>query len=405
MSATASPAAGGPEPTAPPTGSARAWAAVASLGLGIFILVTIEELPIGVLTLMSTDLGVSDGVAGLAVTLPGILAAAVALVTPVVTRGLNRRLVLVLALACVVLSCLGTVLGPGILAVLGSRVFAGIAIGLYWATLPVVAVRQVGPERAAQALTVAFAGTGGALVVGVPLGSWIGAHLGWREAFLVLGAVALAVLVLVQVLVRPVRAVEPTRWSDLAQAIRTPGVSYAVTLTALVISGQFITYGYVSPLLQSQVGVGAGQVALMLLVFGIAGLAGNFAVAPVIRREPAHAILVIAAGMALALLALVGLAHGVIGGAVAMAAWGFFTGGASVSIQSFVTRHSGRFEESGTALNSAMFNLAIAVATLVGGRLLDGVGIGLNVAVSVVLLLTGAVVIGRWLLTRTRVDA
>lgn len=385
-----------------PRGSLRAWAAVASLGLGIFVLVTIEELPIGVLTLMSADLGVTDGVTGLSVTLPGLIAAGTALITPVVTRGLDRRLVLVIALASVVLSCGLSVLSIGIGTLLFSRIFAGIAIGMYWATLPVVAVRQVPAGREAQALTVAFAGTGGALVLGVPLGSWIGAHLGWRESFLVLGILAAVVLVLVLFLVRPVRSQEPTRWADLAGALRTPGVLYAVTLTGLVITGQFITYGYVSPLLQTLVGISAPQVAGMLLAFGIAGLIGNFAVAPLLRRDPGITVAVIAAGMALSLLAMVSFAHGLVGGAVAMAVWGLFTGGASVSIQTFVTRYSGRYEESGTALNSSMFNFAIAIAALIGGRLLDLTDIRVNVHVSVVMLLCGLLVAVHWLLRRAR---
>ena len=76
-----------------------------ALAIGIFVLITVEELPIGVLSVMAPDLGVSEGMAGLAVTIPGILAGVVALCTPVLVRGMDRRLVLVLALASVVVSC------------------------------------------------------------------------------------------------------------------------------------------------------------------------------------------------------------------------------------------------------------------------------------------------------------
>lgn len=169
-------------PTPPAPRGARPWLAIAALGLGIFMLITIEELPIGVLTLMADDLGITRGQAGLAVTLPGVLAAAIALVVPVITRGLDRRTVLVVALACVVVSCFLSVVSVGIATLLLSRLFAGVAIGLYWATLPIVAVRQVAPGLEARALTLAFAGSGTALVLGVPLASAIGTHAGWREA-------------------------------------------------------------------------------------------------------------------------------------------------------------------------------------------------------------------------------
>ena len=106
--------------------SARRWAGVAALAVGIFVLITIEELPIGVLSVMAPDLGVDEGVAGLAVTVPGILAGVVALCTPVIVRGMDRRLVLVLALASVALSCALSVVAPTFAVLLLARLFAGI---------------------------------------------------------------------------------------------------------------------------------------------------------------------------------------------------------------------------------------------------------------------------------------
>ena len=150
--------------------SARRWAAVVALAVGIFVLITIEELPIGVLSVMAPELGVSEGVAGLAVTVPGVLAGAVALCTPVIVRGLDRRLVLVLALVSVVISCALSVVAQSFAVLLFARLFAGVSIGLYWAVLAIVAIGQVPRRHIARALTIAFSGAGGALVLGVQIG-------------------------------------------------------------------------------------------------------------------------------------------------------------------------------------------------------------------------------------------
>ena len=75
--------------------SARRWSGVVALALGIFVLITIEELPIGVLSVMAPELGISEGLAGVSVTVPGVLAGVVAVLTPVIVRGMDRRLVLV----------------------------------------------------------------------------------------------------------------------------------------------------------------------------------------------------------------------------------------------------------------------------------------------------------------------
>ncbi|MGO1258912.1 MAG: MFS transporter, partial [Brachybacterium sp.] len=160
--------------------SARRWAGIVALAAGIFVLITIEELPIGVLSVMAPDLGVSEGMAGLTVTVPGVLAGIVAVLTPVIVRGMDRRLVLVLALASVVVSSALSVIAPTFAVLLISRLFAGISIGLYWAVMAIVALGQVGKEHAARALTIAFSGAGAALVLGVPVAAWIGTHMGWR---------------------------------------------------------------------------------------------------------------------------------------------------------------------------------------------------------------------------------
>ncbi len=377
----------------------RRWAAVAAIGIGIFTLVTVEELPIGVLTLIADDLGVSRGIVGLAVTLPGVLAAVIALVAPVITRRLDRRLVLVLALVAVVVSCGLSVLSTGMYSLLFSRIFAGIAIGLYWPAMPVITVRQVPAERSAAALTVAFAGTGGALVLGVPFASWLGSQLGWRESFMVVGGLALVVLVGILLLVRPVHADEPTRLADLLSAFQRRGVRYAVAMAGLVVSGQFLTYSYVSPLLQEAAGLEVDAVAPMLLVFGVAGLIGNFAAAPLLRRSPGAAVVTISVGISVSLLAIELLVHGPSLAAVLVAVWGLFAGAVSVVMQTFVTRYAGRYEESATALNSTIFNLSIAMGALVGGRLIDAFGVRAPAWVSVALIACAGVLAVRWIAT------
>lgn len=381
------------------TGTAR-WAAVAALAVGIFVLITIEELPIGVLGVMAPDLGVSPSVGGLAVTVPGVLAAVVAMATPVLARGLDRRLVLVLALLCVTASSVVSVFAPSFAVLLLGRVLAGAAIGLYWAVLPIVAVGQVAPHQHAAALTLAFSGTGGALVLGVPLATWIGTHLGWREAFAVVGAAALVMAVVIAVLVRPVPSAAPVTPARMLAAARDRGVRHAVALTLLLVVGQFVTYSYVSPLLTAA-GVPLTSTGELLLAFGVAGLIGNFAIAPVIRRRGAPiAVLVVAAGLGLSLLAVALLLHSPLAALLLMPVWGLFAGAASVTVQSFVDAEADGHVEEGTALNSGAFNVAIALGAALGGLLLELVGRTGMVTVSVLLALGATVLVARYAVTR-----
>ncbi|GAA4523914.1 MFS transporter [Brachybacterium paraconglomeratum] len=379
--------------------SARRWAGVVALAAGIFVLITIEELPIGVLSVMAPDLGVSEGVAGLAVTVPGVLAGIVAVLTPVIVRGMDRRLVLVLALASVVISSGLSVIAPNFVMLLISRVFAGISIGLYWAVMAIVALGQVRKEHAARALTIAFSGAGAALVLGVPVAAWIGTHVGWRAAFGIVGAVAAVVALVILVLVRPVRSPVKVTPAMMLVAARTRGVRYAVALTLLVVVAQFITYSYVSPILLERADVPVTDIGMMLLAYGIAGLIGNFAIAPLLRRSAPWGVLVVGVGVAVSLLAVYLLMDSPASALAILPLWGLFVGAISVAIQAFVGSEAGEVLEEGTALNSAVFNVSIAVGALVGGLIIDRAGQGTLILTSTAMVSAGALVAARYVLT------
>lgn len=383
----------------------RAWAAVVVLGLGIFVLITIEEAPIGVLTLMADDLGVSRGTAGLAVTVPGILAGLVSLVTPVLTRAWNRRTVLIAALASVVISCALTVLAPTFPLVVVARLFAGLAIGLYWAVLAVVAVRQVRPERVPLALSIVYGGVGGALVLGVPLVAWIGSHLGWRESFVAIGVLAILEGIAVLALVRPVDSGEPVSVQRMRAALAVPGVRYSLVFAGLIVVGHFISYGYVSPLLQGLAHVPVDAIGPMLLAFGIAGLAGNFAITPLLRRSPVTGVLVIALGTVVSVLLVLTVVRSAAVAAPVMVLWGTFAGAASVSIQAFVIRESGRHEEAATAMNSAVYNASIAIGAGIGGGIIDLAGLPWLLVATAVIVGLGAFACLRWMRVHGHVGA
>ncbi|MDN6303580.1 MAG: MFS transporter [Brachybacterium sp.] len=378
---------------------ARRWGAVVALAIGIFVLITVEELPIGVLSVMAPDLGVSEGVAGLAVTVPGILAGVVALCTPVIVRGMDRRLVLVLALTSVVVSCALSVIAPSFAVLLLARLFAGVAIGLYWAVMAIVALGQVPARHAARALTLAFAGAGGALVLGVPVAAWIGAHVGWRMAFAVVGIVAAVVAVLILVLVEPVRSPVKVTGGMMLTAARTRGVRYALGLVALAVVGQFITYSCISPVLIARADVGLGASGLMLLIYGITGLAGNFAVGPLVRRSAPAGVLVVVAGTAVSLLAVMTVMDDPRAAILVMAVWGLCVGGISVAMQAFIGSEAEDVLEEATALNSAGFNSAIAVGALLGGLILDAAGQTPMILTSVLMVGGGAVLAAHYLRT------
>ena len=361
------------EPRPLPAWGVREIGALITLSLGMFTLVTSEQLPIGVLAVQAADLHVSAGTAGLSVTVPGVVAASLAILAPVLIRELDRRLVIVLALAVTIVSMVASAVAPTFEVLLLSRVLAGVGIGLYWPILPVVALRQAPPERGAVALSLVFAGNAGAIVLGVPFVAWLGAVFSWRASYAAVGALALLVLLAALLLVRPVRTGQKISLRAMAAATRTAPVRWAAAMTLMLVTGHFAAYSFVSPLLIGRAGAAEEQVGGLLLAFGLLGILGNFLATPLLKHRPSRLIAGLGAGITLTLLAVLVFLDSLPTAWLLMPLWGLFAGALSVSIQAFVSRAGADagVEEQAAAVNSSMFSVSIAVGAAFGGLLFD----------------------------------
>lgn len=359
------------------------WPAVGWVAVGIFTMITIEELPIGLLPVMAADLGTTIGAATWTITVPGFVAAVMCLLTPLVIRGLDRGQVLIGALLLMAVAACASAAAPSLGWLIAARVFIGIAIGVFWSLAAPVGMRLVRSEHAARALTLIFAGVSVAVVAGVPLVTWIGTTLGWRQANLVLaGAGALAALALYLAL-PPTTARYRITPSHLLAAASRRGVQLSLALTALVVTAHYCAYALISQALIERGQIVVTQLGLMLLIFGLAGVVGNFTIGMVLKYSSAAAVMVVAAGLLISLLLLTFGMQGPTSAASVMLMWGLFAGALSVAIQAFVLDAAGTYSEEATALNSAVFNIAIAGGALIGGQLFDAGGLGVVLWVAV----------------------
>ena len=153
--------------------SPRWWAVVAVM-IGIFLLVTAEQLPIGLLSQVAESMGVTPGMAGLMVTVPGVVAAFSAPLLPVAVGRLDRRIMLTLMMAVMVLGSVLSAMASNFALLLAARVLVGISIGGFWAIAGSIAPRLVPSDQVSRAMTIIFGGVAAASVLGVPLGTLLG---------------------------------------------------------------------------------------------------------------------------------------------------------------------------------------------------------------------------------------
>ncbi len=364
--------AGGPHEE---TATARSWLGVASIALGVFVVVTAEQLPIGLLTSVSGDLGVSEGQAGLMVTLPGFIAAVAAPLVPLAIGALDRRIALLGLMALMAAASVLSALAPSYITLLASRILVGLSIGGFWAIAGGLAPRLVPAASVPRATSLIFGGVAAASVLGIPIGTLIGEYTGWRSAFVALAvgsALVIAGLLIAIPRLRPERAIGVT---VLARQLRNRAVTSGLLVTLLLVTAQFATYTYISPMAQSLMGIGSMFVAPLLLGYGIAGVIGNFIIGMRGSRNVATTMLVISLALAALMFGIAAIARHEIAGALFVLAWGFVYGGVSVSLQTWMLRAAPEAAEAATSLWVCVFNFSIALGAFVGGAAVDHIGL------------------------------
>ncbi len=378
----------------PPVSALRGWLGVTAVTAGTFTVVTSEMLPVGLLTPIGAALRVSEGSAGLALTVTGLVAAVSApLLTAALSR-IERRVVLCGLMAVLGLGNLGTAWAPTFGVLMGARVLVGVGMGGVWALAASSAARLV-PARSVNAATsLVFSGVAVASVLGIPAGTVLGALAGWRIVFAAAAGLALLVLMVMAAALPRLPATEGAALGGVLRLTRQPGLRVALLVVAFLVTGHFAAYTYVRPVLEEVTGVGAETIGTLLLVYGIAGVAGNFGAGAAAARTPRKTLIAIGSILAAAAIALPVLGASPPQALVLMVVWGLAYGGVSVSTQNWVFAASPGAKEGASALFAGVFNAAIALGSLTGGLAADRVGLAaalwLGGALAVVAVLVAA---------------
>lgn len=347
------------------------WLAVVSVMMGIFSIVTTEILPIGLLTPIGDTFGVSDGTAGLMMTLPGILAAVAAPTVTVATGRVDRRVMLCVLMLVLASADLLAAVAPSYWVMLVSRVLVGLVIGGFWSIAAGLASRLVPEGQVGAATAVIFSAVPLGSVLGVPAGVFLGNLAGWRTAFVAMGMLTLAVFAALVVLLPPLPPRGVTRLSVLRDLLGATRIRVGLFVTFLIVMAHFGTYTYVTPFLEDVTQAGPEFITASLLAYGVAGIVGNF-VAGTAARRALRATFIAAAGMlATATLLLPVIGTGKPGAIVLLVVWGLAYGAVPVCSQTWFLTSAPQAQEAASVLFTSSFQATLSLGALAGGAVVD----------------------------------
>jgi predicted MFS family arabinose efflux permease len=374
--------------------------ALLALTISAFAIGTTEFVIVGLIPTIAEQLGVTVPSAGLLVT---IYAIGVAIGAPVLTALTGRVPRKLLLISLMVLFTLGNLLAwqsPGYGTLVVARLLTGLAHGVFFSIGSTIATSLVAKEKAASAIAIMFGGLTVALVTGVPLGTFIGQHFGWRETFLAVSLIGVIATVASAILVpNNIKNQASASIREQFKVLTHPRLLLIYAITALGYGGVFTTFTFLAPMMQELAGFSAPAVSWILLAYGIAVAIGNIWGGKLADRHGAvRALSFIFAALAVLLLVFQFTASHSIAALLTVIVMGVFAFGNVPGLQVYVVQKAEQYTPNAvdvaSGLNIAAFNVGIALGSVIGGQTVATLGLAQTPWIGALIVLVALLLVG-----------
>lgn len=355
--------------------------ALLALTISAFAIGTTEFVIVGLVQTIAEQLSISLPSAGLLVS---IYALGVAIGAPVLTALTGKLPRKQLLLALMVLFTIGNLLAwqaPGYMTLVVARLLTGLAHGVFFSIGSTIATSLVPKEKAASAIAIMFGGLTVALVTGVPLGTFIGQHFGWRETFLAVSMLGVIAIIASAVLVpRNIPGRAAASLSEQLKVLTHPRLLMIYAITALGYGGVFTAFTFLTPMMQDLAGFTPNAVSLILLGYGIAVAIGNIWGGKLADKHGAvPALKFIFAALAVLLMVFQFTASIHYAALATILVMGIFAFGNVPGLQVYVVQKAEQYTPAAvdvaSGLNIAAFNVGIALGSVIGGQTVEHYGL------------------------------
>jgi predicted MFS family arabinose efflux permease len=374
--------------------------ALFALTISAFAIGTTEFVIVGLVPTIAEQLAISLPSAGMLVSIYALGVTIGAPVLTALTGSLPRKQLLV---ALMVLFTAGNLLAwqaPGYMTLIVARLLTGLAHGVFFSIGSTIATSLVPKEKAASAIAIMFGGLTVALVTGVPLGTFIGQHFGWRETFLAVSMLGVIALISSQLLIPaniPGRAAASIR--DQVKVLTHPRLLLIYAVTALGYGGVFTAFTFLAPMMQDLAGFSPTAVSWILLGYGVSVAIGNIWGGKLADKHGAVPALKFIFAALFVLLMLFQLTASTQYAALAtILVMGIFAFGNVPGLQVYVVQKAEQFTPNAvdvaSGLNIAAFNVGIALGSVIGGQTVEHYGLAQTPWIGALIVLAAFLLMG-----------
>lgn len=364
------------------------------MALCVAMLIAAEFMPVSLLTPIASDLSATVGMAGQAIAISGLFAVFSSLLIPTIASRFDRRHVLIALTGLMLASLLLIAAAPNFGVLMAARALLGITIGGFWALATATIMRLVPGQAVPKALGVMYMGNAVATAFAAPIGSYLGAIIGWRGSFWALAPIVIANLVWQWVSLPSMPPQAAISVGKIIGLLKCRHIAVAMLAVMLTFSGAFATFTYLRPFLETYTQVTVPQLSLLLLGLWVAGFAGTYGATALLGRHLYALLRWLPLALGAVTLSMLAVGHVLWAVAVAMIAWGALNSAIPVAWSTWLSRDVSDEPESGGGLIVAAIQLSIMLGAALGGFLLDHLSIAATLLGGMALLVLAGLTAG-----------
>ena len=345
----------------------RSLPALLVLALGLFVVGTNAFVIAGLLPRVAAGLGATATQVSWSITSYSLVVAVAAPAVSILLPRVPRATLMAAGLAVFALGTAVSALAPDLAVFIAGRTFSGLGGAALVPTATAAAASLARPEKRGQALAIVGAGFTLATAVGSPLGTALGGVAGWRFALWCIVAIAAVLVVAIPLVVRDVPVPPAVTLKRRLAPLADLRIVAPLGTTLLMIAGFNIVYIFSAAVTHASTGGSGTLLAVLLLAYGVAGIAGNAIAGPLTDRFGSRPVALIALGaQALTLVVLAFSEASFVATIVVFAVWG----GAAFAIAIPVQHRLVHVDPESSALALSWYSTAmyvgIAIAPPIG---------------------------------------
>ena len=347
-----------------------AWLPVISLAFAAFIFNTTEFVPVGLLPSIADSFRMDVAHTGLLITGYAWVVSLMSLPLTILTASWERRKLLIALFILFIGSHILAGIAWNFAILMTARIGIACAHAVFWSITIPLAVRMAPYGKKAKALSLMVAGSSLATVLGVPIGTLIGQHTGWRTTFLCIAVIAFIVMAVLWFLLPKLASSNSGSLKSLPSLLKRPALIHAYVLIAILVTGHFTAYTYITPFMSQVGGFSEQFIVLLLLLLGGAGILGSIIFTRYSERYPVSALIAPIGLMLLCLCTLKLFTFSMATTMVLCLLWGIAMTMIGLCLQSKVLSVAPDATDVAISMYSGIFNIGIGGGALVGSKVL-----------------------------------